>query len=129
MQNFILTILLILCSAPVLAQVAAQKYEVGQLRFKGNETLNDDQLLNVMNTRETPWVVWKWIYHLFDKEILGGQKPEYFDPVTFLLTFIKSNDFIKTTVLFILKLIQASMFYPEKKWCISPFQLKRGDGH
>jgi len=104
MQNFILTILLILCSAPVLAQVAAQKYEVGQLRFKGNETLNDDQLLNVMNTRETPWVVWKWIYHLFDKEILGGQKPEYFDPVTFsadfhqVKRFYQDNGFVHSQI-------------------------------
>ena len=104
MQNFILTILLILCSAPVLAQVAAQKYEVGQLRFEGNETLKDDQLLNVMNTRETPWVVWKWIYHLFDKEILGGQKPEYFDPVTFsadfhqVKRFYQDNGFVHSQI-------------------------------
>ncbi len=88
MQNFILAIFFsILCSVPILAQGAAQKYEVGQLRFEGNETLNDDQLHNVMNTHETPWVVWKWIYHIFDKEILGGQKPEYFDPLTFSADF------------------------------------------
>ncbi len=75
MQNSIVTILLtILCSVPVLAQGTAQKYEVDHLRFEGNETLNVDQLLNVMNTHKTPWSVWKWIY---------GLKPEYFDPIVF----------------------------------------------
>jgi outer membrane protein insertion porin family len=84
MRNFILFIFLcIFCSVPILAQVTTQKYEVGQLRFDGNETLSDDQLLNVMTTRESPWGIWKWIYRRFDKEILGGQKPEYFDPISF----------------------------------------------
>jgi outer membrane protein insertion porin family len=105
MKNSILTILLsFFCSAHVLAQVAVQKYEVGQLQFAGNETLNDDQLLNVINTRETPWVVLKWIYNRFDKEILGGQKPEYFDPIVFsadysqVRRFYQDNGFIHSQI-------------------------------
>jgi outer membrane protein assembly complex protein YaeT len=105
MRNSILFIFLcIFCSVSVLAQVTAQKYEVGQLRFDGNETLNDDQLLNVMITRETPWGIWKWIYRRFDREILGGQKPEYFDHISFsadyhqIKQFYLDNGFIHSQI-------------------------------
>jgi outer membrane protein assembly complex protein YaeT len=127
MQNFILTILLsILCSVPVLAQVAAQKYEVGQLRFEGNETLNDDQLLNVMNTRETPWAVWKWIYHRFDKEILGGQKPEYFDPITFSADFHQIKRFYRDNGFVHSQIDTSISVRPEKEMVFLIFSIKEG---
>jgi outer membrane protein insertion porin family len=72
-----------LAHLPVSAQFSGKKYEVDQLRIEGNNTLSTDQILNVMHTRETPWAVWKWIYGLLDAEILGGQKPEYFDLIAF----------------------------------------------
>ena len=84
-----LVLLLVLCRTFLAAQAPVQEYEVGSLRFDGNVTLGDDQLLNVMQTRETPWGIWKWIYHRFDKEILGGQKPEYFDPIIFSADYHK----------------------------------------
>lgn len=65
------------------AQFRENEYEVVKLQFQGNNELNDDKLLNVIQTRETPWIVWKWIYSIFGKEILGGQKPNYFDPIVF----------------------------------------------
>jgi outer membrane protein assembly complex protein YaeT len=84
MRNFFQAILIVIAfSVPSYSQVAGQGYEVSQLDIEGNEGINDDQLLNVMHTRETPWVVWKWIYNIFDKEMLGGRKPEYFDYITF----------------------------------------------
>jgi outer membrane protein insertion porin family len=85
-------------------QVQGQKYEVGKLSFEGNNALKDDQLINVINTRETPWVLWKWIYNRFDKEILGGQKPEYYDAIKFasdylqLKRFYKDNGFIHSEI-------------------------------
>jgi outer membrane protein insertion porin family len=127
MQNFILIILLsILCSVPVWAQVAAQKYEVGQLRFEGNETLNDDQLLNVMNTRETPWVVWKWIYHRFDKEILGGQKPQYFDPITFSADFHQVKRFYQDNGFVHSQIDTSISIRPEKEMVLLTFSIKEG---
>jgi outer membrane protein insertion porin family len=84
MHKFIPIILIVsFCTSFSYAQGADHGVEVGAIRFEGNDELNDDQLLNVIRTRETPWAIWKWIYNRFDKEILGGQKPEYFDPVTF----------------------------------------------
>jgi outer membrane protein assembly complex protein YaeT len=65
------------------AQISEHGYEVGTIRFEGNKELNTDQLMSVIRTRETPIAIWKWIYNRFNKEILGGRKPEYFDPVTF----------------------------------------------
>lgn len=125
MRNSILTILLsILYSVPVLAQVAAQKYEVGQLRFEGNETLNDDQLLNVINTRETPWGVWKWIYHVFDKEILGGQKPEYFDPITFSADFHQVKRFYQDNGFIHSQIDTSISVQPEKEIVLLTFSIK-----
>jgi outer membrane protein insertion porin family len=109
-----------------LAQVAAQKYEVGQLRFEGNETLNDDQLLNVMNTRETPWVVWKWIYHWFDKEILGGQKPEYFDPITFSADFHQVKRFYQDNGFVHSQIDTSISVWPEKELVFLTFSIKEG---
>jgi len=105
MRNLILSIfLLIFYSATLSAQDAAQKYEVEKLRFDGNETLSDDQLLNIMITRETPWGIWKWIYRRFDKEILGGQKPEYFNATAFstdyrqVKRFYRDNGFVHSQI-------------------------------
>ena len=127
MQNSILTILFsILCSLPVLAQVSAQKYEVGQLRFEGNETLNDDQLLNVMNTRETPWAMWKWIYSIFDKEILGGRKPEYFDPITFSADFHQVKRFYQDNGFIHSQIDTSVSIRPEKKIVSLTFSIKEG---
>jgi outer membrane protein assembly complex protein YaeT len=127
MRNSILTILLsILYSVPVLAQVAAQKHEVGQLRFEGNETLNDDQLLNVMNTRETPWAVWKWIYHRFDKEILGGQKPEYFDPITFSTDFHQVKRFYQDNGFVHSQIDTSISVQSEKEMVFLTFSIKEG---
>lgn len=125
MQNFILVILLtFLCSVPVLAQVETQKYEVGQLRFVGNETLNDDQLLNVMHTRETPWVVWKWIYHVCGKEILGGEKPEYFDPITFSAYFHQVKRFYQENGFIHSQIDTSISVRPEKEMVFLTFSIK-----
>lgn len=93
-MRFLLVIgLLACCLAPAGAQMAGSSYEVEELRFQGNRVLKDDQLLEVIRTRETPWAPWKWIYHLFNKEILGGQKPQYFDPVTFASDYYQIKRF------------------------------------
>jgi outer membrane protein assembly complex protein YaeT len=122
-----LSILLgILCSVPVFAQVMTQKYEVGQLRFEGNETLKDDQLLNVMNTRETPWVVWKWIYHIFDKEILGGQKPNYFDPIIFSTDFHQVKRFYQDNGFVHSQIDTSISVRSEKEMVFLTFSIKEG---
>jgi outer membrane protein insertion porin family len=92
------------CGSLSLAQVTGHGYEVGAIRFEGNKELSNDQLMNVIHTRETPWALWKWIYNRFDKEVLGGQKPEYFDPVTFasdyqqIKRFYEDNGFFHAKV-------------------------------
>jgi outer membrane protein assembly factor BamA len=105
MRKLIPIILLIsFCVSLSPAQVAARGYEVGAIRFEGNKELSYDQLLNVIHTRETPWALWKWIYNRINKEILGGRKPEYFDPVTFasdyqqLKNIYKDNGFFHARV-------------------------------
>lgn len=85
MHNYVsISVLVFLFTLTSYAQVISQGYEVDRLRFEGNVELSDDQLLNVIRTRETPAAFWKWIYHrMGEKEIFGGQKPEYFDPIVF----------------------------------------------
>ena len=94
MHKFIPVILLLSFSVSFSpAQNTEHGYEVGAIRFEGNKEINNDQLMSVIRTRETPIAIWKWIYNRFNKEILGGQKPEYFDPVTFASDFqqLKKN--------------------------------------
>jgi outer membrane protein insertion porin family len=92
-QCYYLIFSILLYSAPLLSQSTVQRYEVGELQFEGNTSLNNDQLLNVIQTRETPKAIWKSIYHFFNKEILGGQKPEYYDPITFASDYIQLKRF------------------------------------
>ncbi len=76
-------------------QSQTSKYEVGKIEFIGNNKIGDDELLSIIRTRETPWAFWKWIYNRFDKEILGGQKPEYYDPLTFASDFYQLKMYYK----------------------------------
>ncbi|MBI3003916.1 MAG: BamA/TamA family outer membrane protein [Ignavibacteriales bacterium] len=87
-----------LCFFPSLR--AQEAYEVGALRFEGNEILTDDMLLSAIQSHETPWWLWKVLY----------SKPEYYDPIVFesdvlrLARFYQSNGFfhahIDTTISF-----------------------------
>jgi outer membrane protein insertion porin family len=114
MRNFIPTILLVyFCAVPAFAQGTLQKYEVAQLRFQGNETLGEDQLLNGMRTRETPGALWKWIYRRFDKEIFGGQKPEYFDPLAFSTDYHQVKRFYEDNGFFHSHIDTSIIIHPE----------------
>ena len=57
------------------------KLEIVDIRFTGNSSIKSDQLLSLMQTRESPFVLWKYIYAHLSESI--GQKAEYFDPVVF----------------------------------------------
>jgi outer membrane protein assembly complex protein YaeT len=127
MRNFIPAIVLsFLCTVPVCSQVTGQKFEVGQLRFKGNETLSDDQLLNVMHTRETPWAVWIWIYHRFDKEILGGQEPEYFDPIIFSSDYHQVKRYYEDNGFFHVRIDTIISVRPENEKVFLTFSITEG---
>jgi len=94
MNSFQRTVYISFCFfVTAFSQTQILRYEVAELRFKGNSSINTDQLLNVIQTRETPIALWKGIYNLFNKEIFGGQKPEYFDPITFTSDYIQLKRF------------------------------------
>ena len=62
---------------------AQQRYEVGTLEVIGNDELPVDQLLSVIQTRATPWWLWKALY----------SKPEYYDPIVFEADFVRLRRF------------------------------------
>ncbi len=128
MHNFISIILLIILYAlPLYSQISGQRYEVGQLRFDGNEELNEDQLLNIIHTRETPWVVWKWIYKLwFGKEILGGQKPEYFDPIIFDADYHQLKRYYEDNGFFHSQIDTTIIVRPDKETVYLTFAITEG---
>ena len=97
------------------SQTSGQRYEVGQLRFQGNEEINNDKLLSVILMRETPWAVWKWIYNRFDKEILGGQKPAYFDPIAFVADYHQLKRFYKENGFFHCQVDTIILVQPEEE--------------
>ena len=109
-----------------LAQEADYGYEVGAIRFEGNKDLNNDQLLSVIHTRETPWAVWKWIYKRFDKEILGGQKPVYFDPIVFASDYQNLKNFYTDNGFFHAHVDSSIVFSPDKEKVFLTFSIAEG---
>ena len=108
------------------AQEADHGYEVGAIRFEGNKDLNNDQLLSVIHTRETPWAVWKWIYKRFDKEILGGQKPVYFDPIVFASDYQNLKNFYTDNGFFHAHVDSSIVFSPDKEKVFLTFSIAEG---
>ena len=83
------------------AQQSWGELEVRTIRFEGNETLRDDLLLSVIQTRETPSALWKFLYKISEKL---GDKPEYFDLFLFeqdcqrLRTFYQDQGFFESSI-------------------------------
>jgi outer membrane protein assembly complex protein YaeT len=108
------------------AQFVEHGYEVGTIRFEGNKELNDDQLLNVIHTRETPWAVWKWIYNRFDKEILGGQRPVFFDPIIFASDYQNLKSFYNDNGFFHARVDTSIVLNPDKEKVLLTFSIAEG---
>ena len=119
-------VLVSFCSLLSPAQVIEHGYEVGAIRFEGNKELNNDQLMSVVRTRETPWAIWKWIYSRFDKEILGGRKPEYFDPVVFASDFQQVKKMYTDNGFFHTHIDTNSIINPEKDKVFLTFSIAEG---
>ncbi len=126
-MKFLLPIGLLLVSlTTAVAQMTGSDYEVERLRFEGNKALKDDQLLEVIRTRETPWGLWKWIYRRFNKEILGGQKPQYYDPVTFASDYFQVKRFYVDNGFFNAKIDTSVLLAPEKQEAYLTFFINEG---
>lgn len=65
----------------------AERYEVARLLLVGNRSLKEEQLLAVMQTRETPSAFWKFIYNNISETV--GEKPEYYDPIVFAADYAR----------------------------------------
>ncbi|MEK6756614.1 MAG: BamA/TamA family outer membrane protein [Bacteroidota bacterium] len=72
------------------AQQNWREFEVSRIRLEGNETLRDDLLLSVIQTRETPSAFWKFLHKISEKL---GDKPEYFDPFVFEQDYLRLRTF------------------------------------
>lgn len=96
-----LLILVWLFSLTAYAQDRLREYEVTRIRFEGNETLSTDRLLAILQSRESPLWVWKFLYKISEKL---GERPEYFDPLIFetdyqrVRNYFVDNGFFKSTV-------------------------------
>ncbi len=77
----------LVCITLTAAVRAQQRYEVGTLEVIGNDELSVDQLLSVIQTRETPWWLWKALY----------SKPEYYDPIVFDADFVRLRRFYENS--------------------------------
>ncbi|MFH0992272.1 MAG: BamA/TamA family outer membrane protein [bacterium] len=83
------------------AQVNLQELEVKSLRFEGNDILSDDLLQTVLQTRQSPMWIWKFLYTISEKL---GDKPEYFSAVVFgadferLKSFYEDQGFFNTRI-------------------------------
>jgi outer membrane protein assembly factor BamA len=89
------------------AQVDPSFYDsvqVSDIRFEGNSTFSNSELLLLLRTQETPAGFWVWIYENLGARFPFAQEPRYFDFPTFqddvalLRQFYKNNGFYAATV-------------------------------
>jgi outer membrane protein insertion porin family len=66
-------------SAIAMSQENYADYEVEKVAVSGNTTLKTEELLAVIQTKETPLWLWKFLYKISESV---GKKPEYFDRYT-----------------------------------------------
>ncbi len=76
----LLMVLLCLLTSGTYGQEMYTDYEVGGISFLGNATLKAEELLTVIQTKETPSWLWKSLYKVSESV---GKKPEYFNPSQF----------------------------------------------
>ena len=89
-KSLVCLLLLLSFGQTSFAQESIRSYEVDKIRFVGNETLRDDLLLAVIQTRETPMGIWKFLYKISEKL---GDKPELFDPLAFEADYERLKSF------------------------------------
>jgi outer membrane protein assembly factor BamA len=100
-RTLLLCTFVCLVSFSVSAQEGPSEYEVAKLTFSGNESLKTDELLSVVQTKESPSWIWKFLYTISESV---GRKPEYFNSSEFwndalrLKKFYWSNGFFSAAV-------------------------------
>lgn len=73
----LLLILTLLPSGLAWSQVPLRELEIADIRFNGNNEINTDALLTVVQSRETPGAFWKFLGTI-SKSL--GDEPRYYDP-------------------------------------------------
>jgi outer membrane protein assembly complex protein YaeT len=91
-RTCVFALLALLSAAPVRGQEQRAPYEVHRIVFEGNATLDDDELLTVLQTRESPGWFWKTLYSISEKL---GEKAEYFDPAKFDLDYLVLKNYYR----------------------------------
>ena len=105
------------------AQVRPQELEIASLRFEGNETFRDDDLLSVIRTRETPAGFWKFLYKISEKL---GDKPEYFDPPLFDQDYSRLRSYYQDQGFFSATIDTLVRINSEKKTISLSFRIQEG---
>jgi len=88
-------------SLTAFGQEAYSDFEVTKLAFAGNNALKTDDLLSVVQTKESPSWLWRFLYKISESV---GKKPEYFNQTEFandalrLKKYYWSNGFFKAMV-------------------------------
>ncbi len=83
------------------AQEAYSEYEVAKLEFSGNAVLKSSDLFSVIQTKESPSWIFRFLYKISESV---GKKPEYFNGPGFandalrLKKYYSSNGFFKAVV-------------------------------
>ncbi|MBI3194335.1 MAG: BamA/TamA family outer membrane protein [Ignavibacteriae bacterium] len=101
--HFILFMLTLLSNyLPAQDAQPVSMFEITAITFEGNTTFDDEQLEEVIRTKETPGAVSKFFYSVFGEKL--GSKPEYLDEIFLeedkeqLILFYKHHSFFSTTI-------------------------------
>lgn len=100
-RTLLLCTCLCLISLSASSQEGYSEYEIAKLSFSGNATLKTDELIPIVQTKESPSWIWKLLYKVSESV---GKKPEYFNPPEFgndalqVKKYYWSNGFFKAIV-------------------------------
>ncbi len=73
-----MTLLRVLAVVTLLSAPALAQREIGSIDFEGADTFGQDELRGIIQSQETPWVLWKWLNSI-NTEI--GESPKFYDPL------------------------------------------------
>ncbi len=84
----VFSLLLVLLNERVFAQ-KTQEYELSSISFSGNNTFSDAELKAVLQSKENPW----WLWRFLDSFTFLGSPPNYFDSTAIAIDIISLKSF------------------------------------
>ena len=114
-------LLAVVAAGPAFAQTF--QWEVASLDFRGNTEMNEDALLSVIETHETPGGFWQFLYGISEKL---GDPPSYYDAAAFETDIIRLTRFYRDQGFFMVRIDTSITFLEDGREVDLVFHIDEG---